>query len=37
MNAGDLLYILFLVVCVLLAIYLSDDGDGGGKRAKVPV
>jgi hypothetical protein len=30
-NAGDIIYILFLVICVWLAIFL-DDGDGGGRK-----
>ena len=34
--AGDLTYILFLVVCIWLAIRLSDDDEGGGKRARMP-
>ncbi len=34
-NAGDIVYILFLVICVWLAVFL-DDGDGGGKRARAP-
>ena len=34
---GDVIYILFLVICIWLAIRLSDDDQGGGKRARVPV
>jgi len=37
LDLGDIIYILFLVVCVWLAIRLSNDGDGGGRRARVPV
>ncbi len=33
---GDLVYILFLVICVWLAIKHSDDDEGGGKRSRVP-
>jgi len=33
---GDLIYILFLVICIWLALNLSNDGDGGGKRARIP-
>ena len=35
-TAADLIYILFLVICVWLAIRLTDDDEGGGKRGKVP-
>ncbi len=34
--AGDLTYILFLVICVWLAIKHSDDDEGGGKRSRFP-
>jgi hypothetical protein len=33
--SGDLVYILFLVVCVWLALN-WDGGGGGGKRARLP-
>lgn len=37
MEAGDVVYILFLAICFWLAVSL-DDGDGGGrKRARLPV
>ena len=36
LGAGDMVYILFLAICVWLAIYLSGEGGGGGKRAKLP-
>jgi len=35
-DLGDIIYILFLVICVWLAIYVSGDGGGGGKRARIP-
>ncbi len=34
LNAGDLVYILFLLICAWLAVHLSDGG-GGGKRRRV--
>jgi len=34
-DPGDIIYILFLVVCIWLALYF-DDNDGGGKRARIP-
>jgi hypothetical protein len=36
LSAGDIVYILFLAICVWLAVYLWDDGDGGGRKAKIP-
>jgi hypothetical protein len=36
MNPGDLLYILFLVICAWLALHWDDD-IGGGKRLRVPL
>lgn len=33
---GDAIYILFLAICIWLAIRLSDDDRGGGKRARIP-
>ena len=35
MSVGDIIYILFLVICIWLAIRLSDDDQGGGKRARI--
>jgi hypothetical protein len=35
LSGGDLVYILFLVICGWLAVNLSDGG-GGGKRDRVP-
>ena len=34
-ELGDIIYILFLGICVWLAIFLGDGG-GGGKRARIP-
>lgn len=36
-NLGDILYVLFLVAFVWVAIDLMDGGSGGGKRARMPV
>lgn len=36
LNAGDLVYILFLLICAWLAVHLSDDDSGGGKRCRQP-
>jgi len=36
-SPGDLVYILFLVICVWIAIRLTDDDEGGGKRGWIPV
>jgi hypothetical protein len=33
-DLGDLVYVLFLLICVWLAVHLSDGG-GGGKRCRV--
>lgn len=33
LEAGDLVYLLFLLICAWLAVNLSDGG-GGGKRCR---
>jgi hypothetical protein len=33
LNAGDWVYILFLLICGWLAVHMSDGG-GGGKRCR---
>jgi hypothetical protein len=33
-NAGDLIYIFFLAICVWLALNTDDEG-GGGKRQRI--
>ena len=35
-TIGDLVYILFLAICLWIAINASGDGGGGGKRARLP-
>jgi hypothetical protein len=36
-DPSDMLYVLFLILVVWLAIELWNDGDGGGgRRARVP-
>jgi len=34
---GDSTYVLFLVIVIWLAVRMSDDDQGGGKRARVPI
>ena len=36
-DLGDILYVLFLAMFVLIALDLLDGGGGGGKRARMPV
>jgi len=36
MDLTDLTYVLFVVLCALLAINISSGG-GGGKRSRLPV
>lgn len=36
MQFSDLIYILFLLICVWLALYWDSEG-GGGKRARAPL
>jgi len=35
MDMSDMVYILFLAICVWLAIHWSDDGGGGGHRQRM--
>jgi hypothetical protein len=36
MDLTDMIYVLFVVLCALLAINMSSGG-GGGKRSRIPV
>jgi len=35
MNLSDAIYLLFVAICLWLAVNYDDNG-GGGKRARVP-
>ena len=36
-DPSDMLYVLFLILVIWLAIELWNDGGGGGRRARVPL
>jgi hypothetical protein len=36
MELADLIYLLFLGIVCWLALFLDDEGGGGGKRARLP-
>ena len=36
-DPSDMLYVLFLILVIWLAIELWNDGGGGGHRARVPL
>ena len=36
-DLSDIAYVLGLIVCLWIALKLSDDGDGGGRRARLRI